>query len=240
MPSAPARRLHDELRAALLERATPAQKASAEAYLKGRLAFWGCKGPDVVALFKARLPDLLALPDAEDLGFHLLGQEHAEEQTLGVLTLNRLRKKLSPGVVARVEPPFDARAGNWGTCDAICARILRWRLPDDTERARLVAWSAHPSPWRRRAACVAFVNEACKGLYGEDIGRVVPAALALDHRFAQLGAGWLLRQRWLAAPAEVERYLREHGRAMRREAVRYAIEKMPKALQADLLAATAR
>jgi len=63
----------------------------------------------------------------------------------------------------------------------------------------------------------------------------VRGALALDHRFSQLGAGWVLRERWLAAPAEVEAFLSVQGPLMRREALRYAIEKMPPALQQRFL-----
>ncbi len=115
---------------------------------------------------------------------------------------------------------------------------MRFRLPDDGDRAELVSWAGAESPWLRRIACVAFVNQARKGLYADDIHAVVRGALALDHRFSQLGAGWLLRERWRAAPEEVEAFLRASGPAMRREAVRYAVEKMPAALRSELMAAT--
>lgn len=42
----------------------------------------------------------------------------------------------------------------------------------------------------------------------------------------------------LAAPAEVEGFLREHGHAMQRAAVRYAVEKMPTPLRAGIMVAT--
>jgi 3-methyladenine DNA glycosylase AlkD len=169
------------------------------------------------------------------VGLSLLDSPVAEEQSLGGLVLSREKKRLPVDTVARIEPIFDRRTLGWATCDLICGRVLRWRLPDPAERARLDAWSAHPSPWRRRAACVAHVNEARKGLYGEEIDRAVRGALALDHRFSQLGAGWVLRERWLAAPAEVEAFLSVQGPLMRREALRYAIEKMPPALQQRFL-----
>jgi 3-methyladenine DNA glycosylase AlkD len=229
--------LAEDLRAALLEGADPAVAAAQSAYHKGVLEHRGWKGPQVEALFKQTVPALDALsPSARlDVGLSLLDSPVAEEQSLGGLVLSREKKRLPVDTVARIEPIFDRRTLGWATCDLICGRVLRWRLPDPAERARLDAWSAHPSPWRRRAACVAHVNEARKGLYGEEIDRAVRGALALDHRFSQLGAGWVLRERWLAAPAEVEAFLSVQGPLMRREALRYAIEKMPPALQQRFL-----
>lgn len=225
------------LRAALVAGGDPATAAAQAAYLKGKLQHHGWKGPAVEALFKAQLPALQALPPAAqvDLGHTLLDSPWAEEQMLGLLLLKRARRALPAETVAWIEPLFDRQVNNWATCDGICGRLLRGRLPHPAERARLATWSASPNPWRRRAACVAYVNEARKGLYADEIRAAVPAALALDDRFAQLGAGWLLRERSLAAQDEVVAFLQERRGTLRREALRYAIEKMPPALQAHLL-----
>jgi 3-methyladenine DNA glycosylase AlkD len=229
--------LYTQLCEGLLAVATPAQKAPAEAYFKGAVPFLGVKGPDVDAVFKASRPARSALEPGTRLALalRLLEQEPAELRHLGVLLLHADRKLLPPGWLQPIEGLIDRRCTNWGTADAFAGRVLRYRLPDDADRGRITAWSSAESPWRRRMACVAFVNEAHKGLYGAEIGVVVRGALQLDHRFSQLGAGWLLRNRWLAAPAEVEAFLwAERGR-MRREALRYAIEKMPVALQQTYL-----
>lgn len=228
------------LRAALEARATPAQKASAEAYFKGALPFLGVKGPEIGEVFDGAKARLAAMsPSARfSLATELLDQDPAELRHLGILTLGREVKRLPADWLATVRPLVERRATNWGTADAFAGRVMRFRLPVEADRAALVAWRHAESPWLRRIACVAFVNEARKGLYADEIREVVPAALALDHRFAQLGAGWLLRERWRAAPAEVEAFLRTHGSAMRREAVRYAVEKMPPGLRAQMMDVT--
>lgn len=235
--SAPADALYTTLYEGLRAVATPAQKASAEAYFKGALPFLGVKGPDVDAVFKASRGARAKLtpPARLSLALRLIDSDPAELRHLGVLLLHADRKILPAGWLAPIEGLLDRRCTNWGTADAFAGRVLRFRLPDDADRARITAWSAAESPWRRRMACVAFVNEAHKGLYGAEIDVVVRGALALDHRFSQLGAGWLLRNRWLAAPAEVEALLLAERGRMRREALRYAIEKMPSALQQDFL-----
>ncbi len=229
-----------EIRTRLEALATPQQKAGAEAYFKGVLPFLGVKGPAVDALVKELRPRLLALSESErfDLALACLDSDPAELRHVGVMILHREGKRLPADLLDRLRPVLERRATNWGTADDVAGKVLRYRLPVEADRARLLDWSRSDSPWLRRLACVAFVNEAHKGLYAEEIRAVVAGALALDHRFSQLGAGWLLRERWRAAPEEVERFLLEQGPRMQREAVRYAIEKMPPARRAELLAAT--
>jgi 3-methyladenine DNA glycosylase AlkD len=222
--------------------ATPEQKANAEAYFKGVLPFLGVKGPQLNACFKEHAGQLAALSPEARFAFaqDALDQEAAELRHFGILTFSRDVKRLPAGWLQTLRPLLERRATNWGTADAFAGRVMRFRLPHDADRAELVTWAGAESPWLRRIACVAFVNEARKGVYAEEIRKVVRGALALDHRFSQLGAGWLLRERWRAAPAEVEveAFLRAAGPAMQREAVRYAVEKMPPALRAELLTAT--
>jgi 3-methyladenine DNA glycosylase AlkD len=220
------KQLHDQLQTV----ASPERKASAEAYFKNAVVFIGASAPQTEQIFKDFLPTLKTIPiEARfSLGISLLDQDFFELQSLGTMVLHRDSKKFAQDSLEILEPILDRRATNWGTADTIAGRILRYRLPDAKDRAQITAWSLQTNPWKRRLACVAFVNEARKGLYAEEIRKVVPAALALDHRFVQLGAGWLLRERWRAAPTEVEDYLKQEGVNMRREALRYAIEKMPK------------
>lgn len=228
------------LTARLLALASPLQKAQAEAYFKGAVPFLGVKGPAVDAVFKAARPELAAMgvPARFELALLLFDAEPAEVRHLGVLLLNLEQRRLPADWMQRCQPLVERRATNWGTADAWAGRVMRYRLPNEDDRRRLVEWSTCANPWLRRIACVAFVNEARKGHYADEIRVVVEGALGLDHRFAQLGAGWLLRERWLAAPEEVESFLRSEGRRMHREAVRYAVEKMPPGLRADLMAAT--
>lgn len=230
----------ERLRGLLRAGRDPDVAAGQTAYLKGLVRFYGWKGPRVAALSRAEQTVTKGWAPAQriDLGLRLLDSEWGEEQQLGLLILYRHRQSAPTDLTLRLEPIFDRRATNWATCDAICGRVLRHRLPQAADRARLLRWSESANTWRRRAACVAYVNEARKGLYAEEIRLVVPQALAIDERFVQLGAGWLLRERWLAAPDEVVAFLRAQGGEMRREALRYAIEKMPPEQREALLRET--
>ena len=54
----------------------------------------------------------------------------------------------------------------------------------------------------------------------------------------QKAVGWMLREAGKADPARLERYLRQHGPAIPRTTVRYAIERFPPAKRLALLRAT--
>lgn len=230
----------DSIEQRLRARASPAQKAGAEAYFKGAVPFLGVKSPDVLAVFRELQPALDGL-DGEarlSLSLALLDQEWAELRHFGVLTLHRSRKKLPADWLLRAEPILVRRATNWGTADAFAMKVLRYRMPVAEDKARVLTWANAESPWLRRMACVAFEAEARKGKYADEIRVVVAGALGLPHRFSQLGAGWLLRERWRAAPEDVEAFLLRNGAKMQREAVRYAVERIPAERRQALLAAT--
>jgi 3-methyladenine DNA glycosylase AlkD len=223
---------------ALAPPATPAQKTAAEAYFKGAVPFLGVKGPAVDGVARAARPAFraLAAPDRLALALALLDEPPFELRHLGVLFLHHERRVLPAGWLAGAEPVLRRRATNWGTADDMAGKVLRYRVEDAADRAFVVGWAAADSPWLRRMACVSFLAAARRGAHAAEIDTVVRGALALDHRFAQLGAGWLLRERWLAAPAEVEAFLEGARGRMRREALRYALEKMPAERRAALLA----
>lgn len=225
------------VRAALEPLATAAQKSGAEAYFKGAVPFLGVKGPAVDQIAHAALPAYraMAAPQRLDLALALLDEPEFELRHVGVYLLHRDRRVLPDGWLPRAEPILVRQATNWGVADDVAGKVLRYRIPHEADRAYIVGWSRSASPWLRRMACVAFVAWARRGAYAAEIDTVVRGAVALDHRFAQLGAGWLLRERWLAEPAAVETFLRENAHSMQREAVRYAIEKMPPAQRAGYL-----
>ena len=126
---------------------------------------------------------------------------------------------------------------DWGTCDGIAARVLRPLVERNPRtRAGLVRWRRSPNPWRRRCAAVAFVSEARRGRCAREVVTICTGLAAVPERFSQLGMGWLLREFSHADRSRVVAFLRRHHRRVNREALRYAIERMPRQLQLELLA----
>lgn len=167
--------------------------------------------------------------------FRLMHSEWAEEKHVGIALLGRNVKTLPSGFLKQLEPVFDRTVSDWGACDHIASRILRPLIADPTARKRIVAWRSARSPWRQRVAAVAFVNEAKGGEYNREILTICGTLVKNRDRFTQLGMGWVLRELYLADAEVVLAFLRRHYPTINREALRYAIEKMPKELQSTLL-----
>jgi 3-methyladenine DNA glycosylase AlkD len=82
---------------------------------------------------------------------------------------------------------------------------------------------------------VTFVKVARFGQHNEEVIAVCGRVVRNPERFAQLGAGWALRELSLADRDRVVEFLRSHYACVSREGLRYAIEKMPASLQRRLL-----
>jgi 3-methyladenine DNA glycosylase AlkD len=230
------------VRRRLLALATREQKEGAERYFRHVVTFHGVETAGMRDVARAMWPVLAKRPDREIVrqAFALLEAEAFEEKHVGILLLERVAKRLDAAFVAAFEPVFDRAVNNWGTCDAVCGRVMRPLIADAAARRRIVAWSRARHAWRQRAAAVAFLGGARHGRNGREILAVCRRIARTDERFAQLGMGWVLRELWLADPEAVIAFLRAHAPRIRREALRYAIEKMPPALQQTLLADHAR
>ncbi|HEY3324904.1 MAG TPA: DNA alkylation repair protein [Planctomycetota bacterium] len=229
----------DEVRLALERRAEPLVKEGAERYFKHVVRFHGVKAPAVKQVAREVLPLLREHP-IEDIvrsAFQLLSSEFSEEKQIAVIVLNRHLRTLPNEFLTQLEPVFEASVCDWGTCDAIAGRVLRFLLTrSPAEVKRVVSWSASKNLWRQRASAVAFVSEARHGRHNEQIITVCRRVVRNPERFAQLGAGWVLRELFLADRERVLSFLREHSGYISREGLRYAIEKMPAALQKQMLA----
>jgi 3-methyladenine DNA glycosylase AlkD len=219
--------------------ADPATKAGAERYFKNAVKARGVKRAGVTAIERALRPRLLVLSHQArmELALTLLRAPTLEDRQVGLGVLAREIKALPDDFVDEVAVLFDDVVRDWASCDMLCSKVLRplvVRSPD--ARKRVVAWSRAANPWRRRAAAVAFVNEARTGDYDAAILHVCARIANDPDRFVQLGCGWVLRELWLASPDTTVAFLQKHMTSLSREGLRYAIEKMPKNEQARLLA----
>lgn len=219
--------------------ADPTVKAGAERYFKGAVPFIGVKSPRVREVARALYRDYGAL-DAQaivDGALALLGAPHQEEKQLAVLLLERLKRRWPPTLLAQLEDVFDASVHDWATCDAIAGRVLHPLMTRDRRSiARVARWSRAPHHWRQRAAAVAFVKRARTGAHNDVIIAICSRLVKNPDRFVQLGMGWVLRELYLADADVTLAFLGRHAASIRREALRYAIEKMPKRVQALVLA----
>jgi 3-methyladenine DNA glycosylase AlkD len=213
-------------------------KANYQRYFKGTLPFIGVRGPAVDAVFREHLPSLAKASTDEVVAeaFAMLRSRFAEEKQIGILLLSRQTRRLDDDFVPSLEPVFEETVHEWATCDGLSGRVLRGLLVRSTvARSRIVSWSLAANQWRQRASAVAFVNEARHGNYNDQILTVCRRIVRNPERFVQLGAGWVLRELFLADRQATLDFIRAHYAWVSREGLRYAIEKMPPPLQRTLL-----
>ncbi|CAM9250947.1 unnamed protein product [Discosporangium mesarthrocarpum] len=135
---------------------------------------------------------------------------------------------------------------DWNTCDWLCVKVLGNLVKQHGESCyRAISdWRFAGSLWQRRASCVAFVNLAKMGDAGnftgftdmllENCEQLISAGP--DERFAQTGAGWVLRELGQVDRAHVVDLLKRRAGLLSLEGLRYATEKMPVSEQKRLKA----
>lgn len=231
-------------------RANPKTKAWWEGYLKHVIAFRGVKMADIRAALHQWVGDegIAERPLArqKDLALDLIRLDFCEDKLAGVLFLQEI---LLP--VGAIDWPEDLpRFGElfeqgyiyeWNTCDWFCVRVLGpLSEREGAECAHAIsAWRSARSLWQRRAAAVAFVNLAKGGEtnfpgFTEMLLATCAPLVASDERFAQTGAGWVLRELSLAEPRQVARFVEDRIGQFSREGLTSATEKLPATVKTRL------
>jgi 3-methyladenine DNA glycosylase AlkD len=80
--------------------------------------------------------------------------------------------------------------------------------------------------WQRRAALVAFVNLAPKGMHSQLILDTAAVLVQDQERFSQTGVGWVLRSLSDAYPDKVFDFLEEHQEHVSLECMRMATARL--------------
>lgn len=188
------------------------------------------------------------LPERAQIGvaLRLVAEVPTEDKLAGVLILSEI---LLPHLSKKNLPAFArlfarGHIADWNICDWFCVKVLGRMLayaaaPRDLAAA-ISAWRTAKPLWQRRAACVAFVNHA---RYGDTripgLSQIIlrnAGALVRDPaRFAQTGAGWVLRELARGDRMAVIAFAERHAARLSREGMRYIIEQMPVPEQRRLL-----
>ena len=132
------------------------------------------------------------------------------------------------------------RCDNWAAVDTMCPYVITPLVVEFPELIpRIQRWTRSRNLWVRRAAVVTFVPLARRGEFLDTAYVVVESLLADREDLIHKACGWLLREAGTTDRKRLERFLVEHGRAIPRTTVRYAIERFPEPQRKRLLKATA-
>jgi 3-methyladenine DNA glycosylase AlkD len=194
------------------------------------------------------------LQDRVDIALALIAQQHTEDKMAGILLLHeRIIKDHDTSadleVVALLDhfPRLytDGHLADWNICDWFSTKVLSGLYTRSGCSAgefvdRTLAWVTADNLWQRRAAVVGFVNHAKLGDAGNFPGfvdRLLRACLQLaesKERFAQTGAGWVLRELSVVDPVAVTAALQTNADSFTSEGMRYASEKLTAAAKKKL------
>jgi 3-methyladenine DNA glycosylase AlkD len=225
------------------QRADPKTKAWWERYLKHVIPFRGVKMADIRAVLHqwVREEGIAHLPVSQqkELALDLIRLDYTEDKLAGILFWQEIL--LPAGAVSWPDdlPHFadlfqQGFIYDWNTCDWFCVRVLG-PLAEQHGAAcarAIAAWRTAETLWQRRAAAVAFVNLAARGEdnfsgFSEMLLGACAPLVASGERFAQTGAGWVLRELSQAEPARVVRFVEERAGRFSSEGLSYATAKLP-------------
>ncbi len=132
---------------------------------------------------------------------------------------------------------LDGYVRNWAHCDGVSSWLVAACIANRPElRHELLPWTESPNRWKRRAAAVSLLWEAKRGRHTSFLLDAAARLLPVRDDMVEKGVGWLLKESYPARPAETLAFLIAHRGAASRLTLRYAAEKMPPAVRAELLA----
>jgi len=131
---------------------------------------------------------------------------------------------------------LDRNVHNWGMTDGVSLWLLGASIQNDPSLIdHLDAWTRSKNRWKRRAAAVALVPSARRGLHTREIFRIAAPLIPDEDDMVRKGVGWLLKETYPKKPAEVMRFLMPRRAQASRLVLRYAAEKMSASDRARLL-----
>jgi 3-methyladenine DNA glycosylase AlkD len=131
---------------------------------------------------------------------------------------------------------LDRYVKNWGHTDGLALWLLGASIANEPALIEeLDAWTRSKNRWKRRAAAVALVPSARRGLHTRDILRIAQPLVPDGDDMVRKGVGWLLKETYPKKPGEVVRFLAPWRGKAPRLVLRYAAEKMTAADKARVL-----
>jgi len=223
--------------------ADPARAAGARRYFKGTIETYGTTAPQIRGLaaeLYASVKGYWAVGDAVALCDILFAEPELESKAVGIVILGRFKKEFPRSLFGKVKGWLAADLlDNWASVDVLCADAMGAFLEKYPEYAeRIKSWSGHPNRWVKRASAVSFIKPARKGVFLAEAYDLAVSLFPADDDLVRKADGWLLREAGKTDPKRLERFLLEHGPAIPRTTLRYAIERFDEKTRKRLLVET--
>jgi len=157
----------------------------------------------------------------------LLGSTNLEEGVVAIYMIRSFSKHFDHSLF----PLFDQWVEyltNWAHTDGLSVWIIGEVVRKSPEKiSDLLRWTSSRNRWRRRAAAVALIPLARRGLHFTKILRLANRLMRDRDDMVQKGVGWLLKECSMSQPEEIVRYLLRWKGKTSSVTMRYACEKLP-------------
>jgi len=160
----------------------------------------------------------------------LLKSGYIEESTIAFSWSFNLKKQYDENDFKIFESWINKYIDNWGKCDDFCTHTMgEYLLQYPKYLKKLPVWAKSKNMWVRRAAAVSLIYPNRYKSHLKEIFNIADILLLDKEDLVQKAYGWLLKEASNKYPKEVFAYVMKHKAKMPRTALRYAIEKYPKA-----------
>jgi len=232
--------LVEEIRAELRKRGNARVRESLDRFFtpEQRIASYGVASPELKAIAQGIYRNVKKWPaaDRDRLCVELWRGGTNEEGALVCYVYRRFSKHCGAREFAMFTRWLDRYVKNWGMTDGLSLWLLGASIANEPALiASLDAWTRSKNRWKRRAAAVALVPSARRGLHTRDILRIATPLVHDDDDMVRKGVGWLLKETYPKKPAEVVGFLLPWRATAPRVVMRYAAEKMTSADRARVL-----
>lgn len=237
--------LVDEIRARLLSLGDSRTRETIERFFTAeqRLKSYGVAAPQLkqIAQFIYREVKPWSAADRDRLCVALWEGATNEEGALVCYVYRRFAKTCGAREFRMFTGWLDRYVHNWGHTDGLALWLLGASIANDPSLiVKLDAFASSKNRWKRRAAAVALVPSARRGLHTREIFRIAAPLIPDEDDMVRKGVGWLLKETYPKKPAETMRFLLPWREKAPRLVLRYAAEKMPAADRATIMATSAR
>jgi 3-methyladenine DNA glycosylase AlkD len=223
--------------------ADPVRAQGVQNYFKHNVVALGIDTPTLRRYTRERVIRAIqagwTLPDGIGLCDRLLGEPELEIRGAGILILAAFHQEFDRRLIKPAERWLGTRLDNWALVDAFASSVISPLLAKwPSVETILRRWSRDRVFWRRRAALVTLVPFARHGHRLDLAYELAREHFSAKEDLMHKATGWLLREAGKTDRQRLRDFLMEHGPAIPRTTLRYAIEKFPGPERRKLLAAT--
>jgi 3-methyladenine DNA glycosylase AlkD len=209
-------------------------QTSSQHFFKEKIKLYGVKVPTVHKISKEYFKFIELKPKSEIFALcEILWQSgFIEESFIACNWSYYIHRKYEPEDFHIFEKWIDNYVSNWASCDTFCNRTMGKFIEMYPQYLNeLKAFAKSGNRWMRRASAVSLIIPARKGKFLGAILEIADTLLCDDDDLVQKGYGWMLKAASESNQKEIFEYVMRNKDIMPRTSLRYAIEKMPKALK---------